>query len=62
MAKKNTDTKLKKGQNAEMKIEDLFERLRVINFKTEGSKSKNVKETQNIKKQIARILTIQNQK
>lgn len=61
MAKKET-TKLKKGETAEMKIEDLVERLRVLRFKVEGSKSKNVKETQNVKKQIARLLTAKNQK
>ncbi len=33
------------------------ESLRVLHFKSEGSKSKNVKEATTLKKQIARILT-----
>ncbi len=61
MAKKES-TKLKKGETSETKIEDLIERLRVLRFKVEGSKSKNVKEAQNVKKQIARLLTAKNQK
>lgn len=35
----------------------LRENLRVIHFKAEGSKSKNVKEAGTLKKQIARALT-----
>ncbi len=35
----------------------LRESLRVLHFKNEGSKSKNVKEQANVKKQIARVLT-----
>ena len=35
----------------------LRESLRVLHFKAEGSKSKNVKEGQALKKQIARVLT-----
>lgn len=35
----------------------LREGLRVIHFKSEGSRSKNVKESATIKKQIAKILT-----
>jgi ribosomal protein L29 len=31
--------------------------MRVIRFKAEGSKSKNVKELANLKKQIAKVLT-----
>jgi len=41
----------------------LRENARVIRFKAEGSKSKNVKESATLRKQIARILTeINNQK
>lgn len=38
-------------------LSDLRENLRVLRFKTEGAKSKNVKESFNLKKQIARVLT-----
>ena len=49
-----------KGMGAgelEKKLKTLEESLRVIRFKAEGSKSKNVKEAASLKKQIARILT-----
>ena len=39
------------------KLTSLREEIRVIRFKAEGSKSKNVKEFSTLKKQIARILT-----
>ena len=35
----------------------LKESVRVIHFKAEGARSKNVKELMNLRKQIARILT-----
>ena len=35
----------------------LREEIRVIIFKSEGSRSKNVKELKNLKKEIARVLT-----
>ncbi|MEK7459825.1 MAG: 50S ribosomal protein L29 [Patescibacteria group bacterium] len=35
----------------------LQESLRILRFKSQGSRSKNVKEEKNLKKQIARILT-----
>jgi len=35
----------------------LREELRVVKFKTEGAKSKNVKESQILRRQIARVLT-----
>ena len=38
-------------------LADMQESIRVLRFKTEGSKSKNVKEPAKIKKDIARILT-----
>ncbi|GEM_PF-777675 len=41
----------------EKKLISLRESVRVIRFKTEGSKSKNVKELSTLKKEIARILT-----
>lgn len=44
------------------KLALLQEEIRVIRFKAEGSKSKNVKESATLKKQIARILTEINNK
>ncbi len=60
--------KIKEKQNLKTtKIEDLKkdlssleEQARLIRFKREGSKSKNVKEYSSLKKQIARILTEMN--
>lgn len=56
--------KNKKENLKEMKKDELVkmlallqEEIRVIRFKAEGSKSKNVKESLALKKQIARILT-----
>lgn len=54
MAKKNDNLK---GVDLEAKLASLREDIRVIRFKAEGSKSKNVKELMNLKKQIARIMT-----
>jgi ribosomal protein L29 len=58
MAKKKTDN-LKSMKPEELKKEliRLQEEVRVIRFKTEGSKSKNVKELSELKKQTARVLT-----
>ena len=44
------------------KLAALRENARVIRFKAEGSKSKNVKGLANLKKQIARVLTEINNK
>ena len=44
------------------KLAILQENARVIRFKAEGSKSKNVKELSNLRKNIARILTEINRK
>ncbi len=56
--------KTKKENLKGMKVEDLNKRLlslreevRVLHFKAQGSKSKNVKEVAHTKKQIARVLT-----
>ena len=35
----------------------LKENLRVMHFKAEGSRSKNVKESQTLRKRIARVMT-----
>jgi ribosomal protein L29 len=59
MANKNSKVNIKEMKGGELKKELVLlkENLRTIHFKAEGSKSKNVKEAANIKKQIARILT-----
>ena len=64
MAKKNTKTNFKEMKETELKKEllSLKETLRTIHFKAEGSRSKNVKETAILKKQIARIMTELNSK
>ncbi len=62
--KKNTKKDFKEMTEVELKKElaVLREDLRVIHFKAEGSRSKNVKEATVFKKQIARILTELNSK
>ena len=64
MAKKNTKQNFKgmKKMELEKELSLLRESLRVLHFKSEGSKSKNVKEATTLKKQIARVLTELNQK
>jgi ribosomal protein L29 len=59
MAKTNKKENFKEMTEVELKKElaVLRENLRVIHFKAEGSKSKNVKETSALKKQIAKVLT-----
>ena len=63
-AKKNTKNSFKEMNREDLKIElvSLRESLRVIHFKAEGSRSKNVKESATLKKQIARVLTELNKK
>jgi ribosomal protein L29 len=57
--KKNTKRSFKEMNETDLKKELILlkENLRVVHFKAEGAKSKNVKEAGNFKKQIARILT-----
>ena len=64
MAKKNTKVNMKEMKTEELKKElaSLRENLRTIHFKAEGSRSKNVKESANLKKQIARMMTELNNK
>ena len=62
MARKKDNLKNMKVGEARKKVAELQESLRVIRFKAEGSKSKNVKEAQALRKQIARILTEVNKK
>ncbi|MBU0999278.1 50S ribosomal protein L29 [Patescibacteria group bacterium] len=57
MAKKINNFKEMKKDELKKELILLQENLRVLHFKAEGSKSKNVKEASALKKQIARILT-----
>ncbi|MFA6353693.1 MAG: 50S ribosomal protein L29 [Candidatus Paceibacterota bacterium] len=51
-----------KKDELEKKLISLREEIRVIKFRTEGSKSKNVKELATLRKQIAKVLTEINKK
>jgi ribosomal protein L29 len=62
MAKKTENFKEMNKDELKTKLAELREALRVFKFKTEGSKSKNVKEAGNLKKQIAKVLTEVNKK
>jgi len=57
MTKKTNNLKDMKIDDLEKKLAELQESIRVIHFKAEGSKSKNVKESKMIRKEIAQILT-----
>jgi ribosomal protein L29 len=57
MAKKKENLKEMKSGELVKKLEALREELRAIHFKSEGSRSKNVKEQALLKKSIARVLT-----
>ncbi len=57
MAKKKDNLKGMKKDELKKKLVILEEEVRVLRFKTEGSKSKNVKALFFLKKQIARVLT-----
>lgn len=59
--KKENFKEIKKDELVK-KLALLREEVRVIRFKAEGSKSKNVKEQASLKKQIARIMTEINKK
>ena len=62
MAKQKNNLKGMKKDELKKKLLALTESVRIIRFKTEGSKSKNVKELVTLKKEIARILTEINRK
>ena len=62
MPKKRDNLKDMQKSELEKKLAILRENMRVIRFKAEGSKSKNVKELSALKKDIARILTEINKK
>lgn len=57
MANKKDNLKGLKTEELKKTLATLRENLRAHHFKTEGSKSKNVKEQASLKKQIARVLT-----
>ncbi len=61
MAKK-TENNIKGMKVDELKkmLADLQESIRVIKFKGQGSKTKNVKEASTLRKEIARVLTEMN--
>ena len=61
---KNKKENLKEMKKDELvkKLTLLKEEVRVIKFKAQGSKSKNVKEQAALKKQIAQVLTEINKK
>ncbi len=62
--KKETSEDLKRMKKDELKARliNLEESIRILRFKAEGSKSKNVKESANLRKQVARVLTEINRK
>jgi ribosomal protein L29 len=66
MAKTNKEKKenLKgmKKEELKAKLINLEESIRILRFKAEGSKSKNVKESATLRKQVARVLTEMNKK
>ncbi len=63
MAKKKTENlKGLKIDELKKKLSNLEEEIRILRFKAEGSKSKNVKEFAVLRKQIARVLTEINRK
>jgi len=57
MTKKIENLKVMKIDELKKKLLDLEENMRILRFKAQGSKSKNVKEFATLRKQIARILT-----
>lgn len=62
MAKKKENLKDLKAGELETRLESLRATLRGIHFKTEGTRSKNVREARGLRKDIARILTVMNHK
>lgn len=58
MATKKQNLKDMAGGELEKKLATLQENLRVIRFKAEGAKSKNVKEASALRKEIAQIFTV----
>jgi len=60
MAKKKDNIKGMSKSELEKNLASLTESLRVMRFKSEGSRSKNVKEYGTTRRQVARILTALN--
>lgn len=60
MANKKKDLKNLSANDLSKTLESLGESLRLLRFKSEGSKSKNVKEAWSLRKQMARVLTMIN--
>lgn len=60
MAKKKEQFKGMKKEEIQKEVLALREKIRLIRFKAEGSKSKNIKEDLALRKQVARALTIIN--
>ncbi|HEY4715004.1 MAG TPA: 50S ribosomal protein L29 [Candidatus Paceibacterota bacterium] len=59
---KTKDIKAMKNTELIKSLSEIKEKLGKVRFSTAGSKSKNVKEQANFRKDIARILTILNNK
>jgi ribosomal protein L29 len=57
MKNKKENLKGMKKDELQKQLNLLREEIRIIRFKIEGSRSKNVKELANLKKRVARILT-----
>ena len=57
MANKKNNLKGLKEEELKKNLVTMRENLRTLNLKSEGSKSKNVKEQSGLRKQIARVLT-----
>jgi len=60
MAKKKENFRALSSLELQKRLAEFREKERSIRFKAEGARSKNVKELKNLKKQIARMLTVVN--
>ncbi|MFZ2205601.1 MAG: 50S ribosomal protein L29 [Minisyncoccia bacterium] len=62
MAKKTENNSIKGMATGDLKkkLVDLQESIRVLRFKAQGSKVKNVKESSTLRKEVARVLTEMN--
>jgi ribosomal protein L29 len=61
MAKKKENFNNMKKDELAKKLSGFREELRMIRFKAEGARSKNVKEYSTLRKKIARAMTAMNQ-
>ena len=62
MAKKTENLKGMEKYELKAKLVSLEESIRSIHFKSQGSKSKNVKEAKTLRREVARVLTEMNKK